>query len=316
MLSLMRVLVAGATGVIGRPLVEQLGQAGHEVVGTTRSAERVETIRGLGAEPLVVDALDTEALRRAVLETEPEVVVNQLTNLPARLNYRKAEETFGPTIQLRSRAGPALAGAAAEAGARRLIVQSVCFFYATSGKPVHSENDPLLDLPPDLPMAKGPIALEALERSTLETPGLDGVVLRYGFFYGPETQYGKGGSYWSDVIRRRFPIVGKGTGIFSYVHVDDAASATVAALARGSGIYNVCDDEPAPMSEWLPVYAEAIGAKPPRRVPVWLASLLAGKQAAVMATRLEGASNEKAKRELGWQLRYPSWRQGFREGMG
>jgi hypothetical protein len=250
------------------------------------------------------------------IHLEHGVVVNQLTNLPDRLNYRKAEATFGPTVELRSKAGPALAGAAAEAGVRRLIAQSVCFFYATAGKPLHTEDDPLLNLPSEAPMAKGPIALETLERSTLETPGIEGVVLRYGFFYGPDTQYARHGSYWSDVIRRRFPVVGDGAGIFSYVHVDDACSATVLALERGSGIYNVCDDEPAPMSEWLPAYAEAIGAKPPRRVPVWLASLVAGRQAAVMATRLEGASNEKAKRELGWQLRYPSWRRGFREGLG
>ena len=160
------------------------------------------------------------------------------------------------------------------------------------------------------------IAVEALERSTLETPGLEGVVLRYGFFYGPGTAYAREGSWAEDARRRRLPIVGKGTGIFSFIHIDDAALATVAALDRGSGIYNVCDDEPARMSEWVPVYAEALGAKPPRRIPVWLARLVGGKQAAVMSERLEGASNEKAKRELGWQPQYPSFRQGFREALG
>jgi nucleoside-diphosphate-sugar epimerase len=310
----MRVLVAGATGVIGRPLVTRLRAAGHDVVGTTRS--RPEAVRELGAEPVVVDARDTDALRSAVVEARPEVVINQLTKLPQKLDYKRAEETFGPTTELRGKAGPALAGAAVEAGARRLISQSVCFFYASTGKTAHAEDDPLFELPPESPAAQGIIALEALERSTLETPGLEGVVLRYGFFYGPGSAYASDGAWAHDVRKRRFPVVGKGTGIFSYIHMDDAASATVVALDRGSGIYNVCDDDPAPMSEWLPVYAEALGAKPPRRVPVWLAKWIAGKQAAAMSTTLEGAANEKAKRELGWQPKYPSWRQGFREGLG
>ncbi|MGA9373171.1 MAG: NAD(P)-dependent oxidoreductase [Solirubrobacterales bacterium] len=312
----MRVLVAGATGVIGRPLVEQLRQAGHEVVGTTRSDQRAQTIRELGGEPVVVDARDTDALRRAVVQARPEVVINQLTNLPQKLNYRRAEETFGPTTELRGMVGPALAGAAAEAGARRLIAQSVCFFYASTGKAAHGEDDPLIELPPELPAAQGVIALETLERATVETPGLEGVVLRYGFFYGPGSAYASDGAWAEDVRRRRFPIIGRGSGVFSYVHMDDAVSATIAALDRGSGVYNVCDDDPAPMSEWLPAYAEALSAKPPRRVPAWLAGLLAGKQAVAMATALEGASNEKAKRELDWQPRYPSWRQGFGEALG
>ena len=312
----MRVFVAGATGVIGRPLLGQLREAGHEVVGTTRFEQRTEAIRALGAEPVIVDATDADALRSAVIAARPDVVINQLTNLPNKMNFRRPEETFGPTNQLRGTAGPALAGAAAEAGARRLIAQSVCFFYASTGRRAHSEDDPLLELPPDAPAGQGLVALEALERSALETPGLDGVVLRYGYFYGPEVQMVPGGFDANDVRRRRAPIVGDGTGIFSLVHVDDAAAATIAAIDRGVGIYNVCDDEPAPQAEWLPAYAEAIGAKRPRHVPLWLAKLVAGKQAAVLATRLEGASNEKAKRELGWEPRYPSWRQGFREGLG
>jgi 2-alkyl-3-oxoalkanoate reductase len=312
----MRVLVAGATGVIGRPLVKVLCEAGHEVVGTTRSQQRGELIRSLGADPLVVDARDTDALRAAVIASRPEVVINQLTNLPQKLDYKRAERTFGPTTDLRGRVGPALAGAAAEAGATRLIAQSVCFYYASTGKPAHDEDDPLIELPAEMPQAKAALALEALERSTVETPGLEGVVLRYGWFYGPGSAYGSSGPWAADARRRRFPIVGKGTGIFSFIHMDDAVSATVLAVERGSGIYNVCDDEPARMSEWLPVYAEALGAKPPRRVPVWLAGWVAGKQAALNATRLEGASNEKAKRELSWQPKYPSWRQGFLQGLG
>jgi nucleoside-diphosphate-sugar epimerase len=312
----MRVFVAGATGVIGRPLLEQLQEAGHDVVGTTRSVEKAEKLRALGATPAVLDARDTDTLRGAVIEAQPDVVINQLTSLPKRLDYRRVEETFGATNELRGRVGPALAGAAAEAGARRLIVQSICFYYASTGKGTHTEEDPLMQLKPGTPGAQGMIAMEALERSTLETPVLEGVVLRYGFFYGPGTAYASDGSWAEDARRRRLPIVGKGTGIYSFIQMHDAASATVAALDRGDGIYNVCDDEPATMAEWVPAYAEAVGAKPPRRVPLWLAKLVGGKRAAVMATRLEGASNEKAKRELGWQLRYPSWREGFGEALG
>jgi nucleoside-diphosphate-sugar epimerase len=312
----MRVFLAGATGVIGRPLSSRLLEGGHEVIGTTRSPERAEALRQLGVTPVVVDARDTDALRAAVIEAAPEVVINQLTNLPDKVNPRRPEETFGPTNELRGTVGPALAGAAAEAGARRLIAQSVCFFYASTGKRAHSEDDPLLELPPDVPASRGLVALHSLERSALETPRLDGVVLRYGYFYGPEVEMVPGGFDRNDVRRRRAPIIGKGTGIFSLVHTDDAVAATIAAVDRGAGIYNVCDDEPAPQADWLPLYAEAIGAKPPRHVPVWLAKLAAGRQVVALATRLEGASNEKAKRELAWRPRYPSWRQGFRETLG
>ena len=312
----MRVLVAGATGVIGRPLVGRLLEGGHEVIGTTRSSDRANGLRELGVTPVVLDARDTAALRSAVIEAAPEVVVNQLTNLPNKTNFRRAEETFGATNELRGTVGPALAGAAAEAGARRLIAQSVCFFYASTGKRAHGEDDPLLELPPDVPAGQGLVALESLERSAVETPGLEGVVLRYGYFYGREVEMVPGGFDRNDVRKRRAAIVGEGTGIFSLVHVDDAAAATISALDRGAGIYNICDDEPARQAEWLPAYAEAIGAKPPRRVPLWLAKLVAGRQVATLAIRLEGASNEKAKRELGWQPKYPSWRQGFRDALG
>ena len=312
----MKVFLAGASGVIGQPLVEQLRHAGHEVVGTTRSAEKAETLSELEAKAVVLDARDTQALRNAVIEAAPEVVINELTNLPDKINYRKPAETFGSTNELRGIVGPALAGAAAEAGARRLVSQSVCFFYASSGKLAHGEDDPLLELPPENPASRGTVALEALERSTLETPGLEGVVLRYGYFYGPGVPQVPGGFTVEEVRRRRYPIVGDGTGIFSMIHIDDAVTATLAALDRGAGIYNVCDDEPARQSEWLPVCAEALGAKPPRRVPLWLVGMIAGRNSARLAATLEGASNEKAKRELGWQPSHPSWRQGFREALG
>ena len=313
----MRVFVAGATGVIGRPLVRQLRDAGHDVVGTTRTPQRAEKLRALGVKPMILDVRDTDALRATVMEAEPDVVINQLTSLPDKINYRKPADTFDANNELRGTVGPALAGIAAEAGTRRLITQSVCFFYASTGKRAHSEDDPLLELSPEAPMSRGITAAVALERSTLETPGLEGVVLRYGYLYGPDIGSVPGGFEVDEVRRRRYPIVGDGTGIFSMVHVEDAASAAVAAVERGApGIYNVCDDDPAPLAEWLPVCAEALGAKPPRRVPVWLANRIAGKQAVGMATRLEGASNQKAKRELNWQPKHPSWRQGFREAFG
>jgi nucleoside-diphosphate-sugar epimerase len=311
-----KVFVAGATGVIGTPLVRRLVEAGHEVAGTTRSPQRGGELNELGVTPVVLDARDLGALRAAVIEAAPDVVINQLTNLPDKINYRKPAETFGPTNELRGTVGPALAGAAAETGARRLISQSVCFYYASTGKRTHTEDDPLLELPPDNPAGRGMVATQSLEQATVDTPGLEGVVLRYGYFYGPGVRSVPGGFELDELRRRRYPIVGEGTGIFSLIHIDDAAGATMAALERGTGIYNICDDEPATQAELLPAYAEALGAKPPRRIPVWLAGLIAGKQAARLATRLEGASNEKAKRELGWQPRYPSWRQGLREGLG
>ena len=312
----MNVLVAGASGAVGRPLVPMLVEAGHEVVGTTRSEARAEAIRAAGAEPAIVDVHDTEALQKVVAGASPEVVVNELTSLPAELDFRDADALEATNV-LRREAGPALAAIAAEAGAKRLIAQSVAFFYAPTGGPIKTEDDPLMRLPEGSPMAGGPPALQALERSTLETPGLDGLVLRYGYFYGPGTYYAADGSTAEQVRKRRFPVVGKGTGIFSFVHTEDAAAATLAAIERGApGIYNVTDDDPAPLAEWLPVYAEAIGAKPPRRVPTFLARLIGGRDAADLATGLRGASNEKAKRELGWEPRYPSWRQGFREAPG
>ena len=312
----MKVFVAGASGAIGRPLVEQLVDAGHEVVGTTRSEHRAEAITATGAEAAVLDVNDTERLRRAVEDAKPEVVINQLTSLPEDLDYSD-KDALVATNALRGQIGPALAQIAADAGARRLIAQSVAFYYAPTGGPVKAEDDPLLSAAGGTMLAGGVEALRALERSTLGTTGIDGVVLRYGFFYGPGTYYAPGGGTAKRVMKRRFPVVGKGTGVFSFIHVDDAASATVAALEGGSeGVYNVVDDEPAPLREWLPEYAEALGAKKPRRVPVWLARLVAGREAAGFAAEMRGATNEKAKRELGWSPTYSSWREGFREALG
>jgi len=309
----MRIFLAGASGVIGRRLVPMLVQSGHEVVGTTRSPEKADGLRAAGAEPAVVDALDADALGAAVRDARPEVVINQLTDLPPRFDPRKPD--YGKTPQLRREGTATLAAAGAEAGARRLISQSIAFMYATTGGPVKDEDAPLGDVS-GTPFEDAFDATIELERITLETPAVEGIVLRYGLFYGPGTYYAADGSTAADVGKRRFPIVGDGGGVFSYIHVDDAASATVAALDHGSpSIYNIVDDEPATVREWLPVYAEALGAKRPRRVPAWLARLIAGKLAVEQATGMRGASNEKAKRELGWAPRNPSWRQGFAESL-
>jgi 2-alkyl-3-oxoalkanoate reductase len=305
-----RVFVAGASGAIGRPLIPRLLAAGHEVTGSTRSPDRAETIRGLGAEAARVDVFDAEALRGVLGEAAPEVVVHELTALPERFEPRK-KDLYDATNRVRHEGTRNLIEAARAAGARRFVCQSIAFGYAPRSGRLHEESDPLfLDAPQ--PFGKAMLIVEGMERRVLETPGMEGVVLRYGWFYGPGTYFAEDGTTAQDVRRRRYPIPGKGTGVFSFIHVDDAAAATAAAVERGAaGVYNVVDDDPAPMHDWLPAYARAIGAKPPRRVPLWLAKLVAGGFVATMSTRLRGASNAKAKRELGWQPRWSSWREGF-----
>jgi nucleoside-diphosphate-sugar epimerase len=310
----MRVFVAGASGVIGRPLVPKLVAEGHEVTGMTRSEARAEQVRAAGANAAVVDVFETDALRAAVEQARAEVVVHELTALPDRLDFRK-KDVYAATNRLRTEGTRNLLDAARAAGARRFVCQSIAFAYRPEGDGLKTEDDPLLDDAPD-PFASGVAALREMEALVLGSEGLDGIVLRYGFFYGPGTYYADDGSTTEDVRRRRVPIVGKGTGVFSFIHVDDAADATVAAVERGEpGIYNVADDEPAPMSEWVPVFAQAAGAKAPRRVPVWLARLAAGKQIAGFATELRGVSNQKAKLKLGWRPAHPSWRSGFAESL-
>jgi nucleoside-diphosphate-sugar epimerase len=307
-----RVFVAGASGAIGRPLVPRLVAAGHEVTGTTRSEERAEAIRAAGATAAVGDVFDAAYLRAAMDEARPEVLVHELTSLPDRLDFRK-EGTYEATNRVRTEGTRILLDAARDAGARRFVCQSIAFAYRPEGGRVKTEDDPLMD---DIPgnFGSGIRALNEMEAMVLGAEGLEGVVLRYGFFYGPGTYYGEDGTTTADVRRRRMPIVGRGTGLFSFVHVHDAADATVAAVERGApGIYNVTDDEPAPMSEWLPVFAAAVGAKPPRRVPLWLARFVGGREVPTFALELRGASNEKAKRELGWEPAHPTWRTGFRE---
>lgn len=303
----MKVLVAGASGAVGLPLVRQLRAAGHEVSGTTRSESGAERIRQAGGNPVICDALDCPALIEAVSEAAPEVVINQLTSLPAKYEPSK-KGYYDATNRIRREGGDNLIAATAASGARRMITQSVAFIYALSGPGVRTETDPV--------DRSGPQEATLYhEQKALDQDRFETVVLRYGFFYGPGTWYGRDGHLARQVAARRLPVVGGGTGIFSFLHVEDAASAAVAALTKGNGIYNVTDDEPAPFSDWLPAYAEAIGAKPPRRVPFWLASLVAGKLVALHATRGNGASNAKFKAEVDWQPSIPSWRQGFREAL-
>jgi 2-alkyl-3-oxoalkanoate reductase len=305
----MRVFVAGASGAIGRVLVPRLVAAGHEVTGTTRSEEKAGAIREAGARAAVCDALDREAMRAAVEAAAPEVVVHQLTALPDRFDPRR-KDIYDATNRLRVDGTRILIEAARAAGARRLLCQSIAFAYAPGSRPeVKDEDAPLFaDAPP--PFDGGVRAVAEMERMVVEAGGL---VLRYGWFYGPGTYYGEEGSITADVRRRRFPVVGRGAGLFSFVHVDDAASATVAAVERGApGVYNVVDDDPAPMRDWLPAFAAAVGAPKPLRAPVWLARLVAGPMVGLLGTQ-PGASNAKAKRELGWEPRWPSWREGFRE---
>ncbi len=310
----MKVFVAGASGAIGGPLVRQLVAAGHEVTGTTRREDRAEAIRAAGATAVVCDVFDAAALGAAVGEAAPEVVVNQLTSLPHRYDPRRAS-FYEATNRVRGEGGHNLVEAARAAGVRRFLTQSISFLYAPEGGWVKDEEARPFD---HAPGHFGP-SLEVLlrhEREVVSSEAFEGLVLRYGQFYGPGTYFAPDGHLGREVSRRRFPVVGPGTGTFSFLHVEDAAGATIAALGNGGpGVYNVVDDEPAPLREWLPVYAEALGAKPPRRVPFWLAKLVAGRAAAETAVELRGASNAKAKRELDWQPRYASWRQGFREAL-
>lgn len=274
----------------------------------TRSAERAEGIREAGAEAVVCDAFDVEGLREAVVAARPEVVVHLLTALPQRFNPKS--NYLEPTNRLRREGTRNLVAAARAAGARRLVAESIAFLYAPEGDWVKDEEAPVWT---EAPGGFG-AAVEAvgdLERQVLGGEGLEGLVLRFGWLYGPGTHYDRGGQQAEEVKRRRLPIVGKGTGTFSFLHTEDAGAATLAAVERGAaGIYNVVDDEPAPVSEWLPVYAEALGAKPPRRAPLWIARAAAGGMARTMVD-LRGASNARAKREFGWQPTHPSWRQGF-----
>jgi 2-alkyl-3-oxoalkanoate reductase len=313
----MRIFVAGATGALGRRLVPLLVERGHQVTGMTRTAAKAAGLRAAGAEPVVADALDRDAVLAALAAARPEVVVHELTALAEMTDFRKLDQGFALTNRLRAEGTDHLLAAARAAGARRFVAQSFAGWpFARVGGPVKTEDDPL-DPDPPAQLRRTLDAIRHLESAVLGTEGIEGVVLRYGGFYGPGSSTGEGGFMLDDLRRRRFPLVGAGTGVWSFVHIDDAATATVAAIERGApGIYQIVDDDPAPVSEWLPALAAAVGARPPRRVPAWVARLAGGAHGVVLMTEFRGASNAKARRELGWRPAWPSWRQGFSGGLG
>ena len=312
----MKVFVAGASGALGRRLVPILVASGHEVVAMTRSPEKTESLRRLDAESVVADGLDKAAVMRAVARAEPEVVIHQMTGLTGAKSFRKFDDEFALTNRLRTEGLDHMLDAARAAGARRFIAQSFGNWnYERSGGSPKTEDDPLDPTPPAA-MSRTLAAIRYLESAVAEQDGIEGVALRYGNFYGPGAHIGEGGAFLDQVRKRRLPIIGDGGGVWSFIHFDDAASATMLAMDRGEpGVYNVADDEPAPVAVWLPELAKTLGAKPPRRLPTWLGRLAAGEPGVSLFTQIRGASNAKAKRELRWQPIYPSWREGFRSGL-
>lgn len=306
----MRIFVAGATGAVGSPLVRRLVQAGHSVVGTTHMLRRLQEIEKLGAQAILLDGLDRASVSSAIMAANPEVVVHQMTALGGMTDLRHFDRGFAQSNRLRTQGLDHLLAAALEVGARRIVVQSFCGWpYERAGEQVKSEAAPL-DPHPPAQLRRTLEAIRYLERATVAAP-IAGLALRYGYFYGPHTGM-LGDVVLEQLARRRFPVIGDGGGWWSFVHVEDAASATVAAIERGpAGIYNIVDDEPAPVREWLPALARLRGAKPPPRVPAWLARILAGDHLVSMMTQGRAGSNAKARHELKWQPEFSSWRQGF-----
>jgi nucleoside-diphosphate-sugar epimerase len=308
----MRIFVAGATGAVGRPLVAALIAAGHSVVGLTRSAAKAETIERMGAEPAVADGLDTDAIRAAVAAAKPEIIIHEMTDLAGATDLRHFDRAFAHSNELRTRGTDILLAAARETGVKRFLAQSYCgWAFARNGGVVKTETD---ELDPDPPqeLRRTLEAIRYLERAVTDSSSPEGIVLRYGAFYGPGT--GMFSNAMLEQLRhRRVPLIGDGGGWWSFIHVEDAASATVEAIECGKpgSIYNVVDDEPAQVRDWLPALAEMLGAKPPFHVPAWIARLLAGEHMVVMMTQVRAGSNARAKSELGWQPVYPSWREGF-----
>jgi len=304
----MRVFVTGATGALGRLLVPALIAAGHEVTATTRTPGKVAQLRQAGAEPVVVDGLDREAVIAAVQAAGPEVIVHQMTALAGMRSLRNVDRVFAATNELRTRGTDNLLAAAARAGTRRVVAQSNVIANERSGGPVKSEDDPLASRPPSPSSARALAAVKHVEKTVpLEAP--EGIVLRYGTFYGP----GASEPMVDAARKRQMPVIGGGTGVWSFIEISDAAAATLAAVEGGApGVYNVVDSDPAPVAEWLPYLAEVAGAKPPLRMPAWLGRLLAGEFVVTLMTGVRGSSNEKARKELGWDPQYASWREGFR----
>ncbi len=306
----MRVFVAGGTGVIGRALLPALRAAGHDPIAMTRSEQKAKALREQGTEASVCDAYDAEQLRRVLADARPDAVVHALTDLPEEVNMRRFVQETMSTGRLRREGTRNLIAAARACGVGRIVAESIAFAYENEGSWVKDEDAPLASA--SLAVVVEPLA--DLERQVRDAQG---TVMRYGQLYGPGTAFVRDGSWARNLRRRRLPLVGAGSGVFSFLHVDDAASATVAALEHtGPATYNVVDDEPAPVHEWVPVYAEVVGAPMPWHVPAWVGRLAAGPIAVTMTNELRGASNARIKRELGWQPRYASWRQGFREALG
>lgn len=311
----MRVFIAGATGAVGTRLVPLLVAAGHEVVGSSRSEASLGELERAGASGVVMDGLDAASVRRAVLDAHPDVIIHQLTGLRGQVGDTKHfDEGFAATNALRTRGTDHLLAAAAEAGVGRFIAQSYTGWpNERTGGPVKTEEDPL-DSNPTKASRETLAGIRYVEQQTTDAGGL---ALRYGTLYGPGNAIGRGGEIVEMVEARKLPVVGGGTGVWSFCHIDDAASAAAAAVTRGApGVYNIVDDDPAPVSEWLPEFARAIGAKPPMRIPAWIARPLIGEHGVSMMTQIRGSSNAKAKRELDWTPAWPSWRDGFRSGLG
>ncbi|HEX8994867.1 MAG TPA: NAD-dependent epimerase/dehydratase family protein [Ktedonobacterales bacterium] len=313
----MKVFVAGANGAIGKQLIPQLVAAGHEVVAMSRTSRGAEQARAQGAKPVVADALDRDAVVRAVREAAPKVVIHELTALTGLKDFKNFDREFAMTNRLRTEATDYLLEGARAAGARRIVAQSYgSWTYEPGGDAIKTEDDPL-DPNPPANQRQSMAAIRYMEQAVVTADGIEGIALRYGSFYGPGTNMALRGDMAEMVRKRMAPIIGDGAGVWSFLHVEDAAAATVAAMQRGApGIYNVADDDPAPVSVWLPEYARIIGANPPLRVPVWLGRLVAGEVGVSLMTRIRGISNAKAKRELGWSPIYASWREGFKAALG
>jgi 2-alkyl-3-oxoalkanoate reductase len=309
----MRVFVAGATGAVGKRLVPLLVAGGHSVVGLTRNPAKTDAIRRAGGEPAIADALNRAAIVQAVASARPDVIVHEMTSLGDANDLRRMARSFAATNRLRTEGANNLLAAAKQANTPRIVAQSFCGWpYAREGGPVKSEDDPL-DPEPPRQLRRMLEAIGYLEKAVTSSSGIEGVVLRYGAFYGPDTGLFDGPMI-EQLRRRRVPLIGDANGCWSFLHIDDAAAATAIAVERGAaGIYNIVDDEPAPVREWLPALAAMLGAKPPWRIPKWLARIAAGEHIVTMMTEARAGSNARAKRDLAWQPKRPSWRQGFAE---
>lgn len=312
----MKIFVAGATGAIGKSLVPMLISGGHCVTGMIRSKNKASELESQGATAIVADGLDANAVAVAVERARPDVIIHEMTAIPPVFDPRKFAEQLHMTNRLRTEGADNLLAAARAVAVRRFIAQSYAGWpFARTGGSVKTESDPL-DSDPPKAMRETLDAIKHLESVVQNAPGIEGLVLRYGALYGPNTGLSEDSATLQQVKQRKFPIVGTGAGVWSFIHVDDAASATVAAVKRGApGIYNIVDDEPAPVRQWLAALAEIVGAKPPMRLPGWLARLMLGAPGMVMMEEVRGASNQKAKSELCWQPTWPTWRQGFRHAL-